>query len=710
VIKDDHSARSARAAERRLGLRTLLLTLTAAAALVGCVRGEEGLTGDTAGTSTPQPPGSTPPPSTPPTTTPPDNTPPPVDPNTPTTQPPATDVAAFEQTLYPLLRSTANFCVGCHGVSQIPTFAVADVTTAYNVITTQQKVNLTNPDLSRIYLRPAVDRHNCGGNTTCDRVAADFLAAIQDWAAIRPAAPPPTTMTQAIKSSATSFASGSAGNGRADANVVALFQFDEGAGATTTDANRAITLNITGMEWVQGGLKNVSGKAQASPTDSRKLFDAVSPAGQFSVEAWLIPDNLTQDGPARIVSYSTSTSVRNFMIGQAAGDYRGRVRSSISNANGDPALDGAAPDVTTQLQHVVLTFDPATGRKLYVNGQVSAQENAPATLGWTNDQLFVLGNEVTNDRLWKGVFELVAIHKKALSSAEVQQNFAAGPGGFVTLSFDVTSAVGTTARVDLLAAPVDAASYVFAKPTFVGPAGTRVKNIRIAVNDTVPVAAQTFRRIDTTVLASGTELSRLGAVVPAAMGPAMDKFHLEFEMLGTKMGLAETVPPSSPPLPPADVPEPALGIRSFSKMNETMASLTGVSIGTAAVQTLYADVRDSLPASDALGAFGSSQQTAIQRLAVAYCGAITTNTTACGNFFGACTIAASAKNTIADTVYDKLFGTNLANQPDKAGVRTELVDVMNDLGCTNGCTGATAQTALQATCAATLSSAAVTIN
>ena len=83
------------------------------------------------------------------------------------------------------------------------------------------------------------------------------------------------------------------------------------------------------------------------------------------------------------------------------------MRSSVSNTNGDPALDGATPDVATSLQHVVLTFDPAVGRKLYVNGAVSAQETAPATLAWTNDQLFVIGNEVTNDRLWKGTFELV---------------------------------------------------------------------------------------------------------------------------------------------------------------------------------------------------------------------------------------------------------------------------------------------------------------
>jgi len=108
--------------------------------------------------------------------------------------------------------------------------------------------------------------------------------------------------------------------------------------------------------------------------------------------------------------------------------------------------------------------------------------------------------------------------------------------------------------------------------------------------------------------------------------------------------------------------------------------------------------------------FGSSQQVAIQRLATLYCGQVVGNATTCSDFFGACTIAVAGKTQIADRIYDRLIGTNLANQPDRAGATAELVDVMNDLGCTNGCTGATAATALQATCAAALSSAAVTVN
>ena len=95
-------------------------------------------------------------------TTPPDDTvPPPVDPDPPIVPPPTSDVQAFELFLHPVLVDANNFCVGCHGVATIPAFAVADVQAAYNTVVSQQKVDLNNPMNSRLFLRPAVDRHNC---------------------------------------------------------------------------------------------------------------------------------------------------------------------------------------------------------------------------------------------------------------------------------------------------------------------------------------------------------------------------------------------------------------------------------------------------------------------------------------------------------------------------------------------------------------------
>jgi len=634
----------------------------------------------------------------------------------PTPPPPsATDQEIFEARLYPLLVNPLNFCAGCHGMAQDPTFAVADPTIAYNALVSQQKVNLINPGLSRIYLRPQDDRHNCGGVTSCDRVAADFLAAIQEWSDLAIAEPPPGGSTR-VASSTSNFALTTDGDAaRADENAIALFNFSEGTGNVTMDtsgAGAAIALQIEGMEWVDGGgLRNVSGKAQASAADSRKLFDMIAPGNEYSVEAWVIPNNTAQDGPARIVSYSLDTAVRNFTMGQNAIYYQLRNRSAATGVNGTPALEALDPQTDTLLQHVIMTFDAASGRKVYVNGQLSIEENNGDALDWLDNQILVIGNEVTNNRLWQGVFKLVAVHNKALTVAEIQQNFDAGVGNVVTMRFDVSSVVGQTAYIDMQAAQLDATGYLFAEPVFISSAtGIAVKNIRIGVNGGVPVAAQPFRRIDTVVTQSGMQLSPLGAVIPVELGADDDQFHLEFEVLGNQFGFAELVPPSSPPGPVADVPEPDLGLRTFSQINDTMSSLTGIDANQAVILASYTELRDSLPSTPELLSFGAAQQIAIQRLATTYCGAVVNDAGNCDNFFGACAIDANAKDQVATVLYDRFIGDNLANQPDRADVATEIVRTIDDLDCAGGCSGATAQTALQASCTAILSSGAVTVN
>jgi len=140
----------------------------------------------------------------------------------------------------------------------------------------------------------------------------------------------------------------------------------------------------------------------------------------------------------------------------------------------------------------------------------------------------------------------------------------------------------------------------------------------------------------------------------------------------------------------------------------------GVSQGNGNVRDRYDELRNSLPpTSDVLG-FGSAQQIAIQRLATTYCGVVvgTSNNSRCRNFFNDdnCAIAAGEKDAIAGTVYDKIIGNNLANQPARAAVTTEFVSMMNDLNCVNGCNDARGREVLQAVCAAALASSAVTLN
>jgi len=475
----------------------------------------------------------------------------------------------------------------------------------------------------------------------------------------------------------------------------------------------AIALQIQGMEWVEGGgLRNVSGKAEASEADSRKLFEMITPANAYTVEAWIIADNNAQDGPARIVSYSQDTAVRNFTMGQNAIYYQLRNRSLATGANGTPALEALDPQVNTDLTHVAMTFDGTTGRKVYINGQLSIEEDAANdTLDWLDNQVLVLGNEVTNDRLWQGVLRLVAIHNKALTDIEVRQNFDAGAGNLLSMRFDVSSAVGQEAYIDMQVSQLDANGYLFARPTFVSAAtGVAVKNIRIGVNGGTPVAAQPFRRVDTVVLQTDTELSPQGAIIPVELGPESDQFHLEFEVLGNLQGFAESPAPSAPPLPVPDAPEPEFGMRTFSQLNDTMATLTGINPNQNEVLATYSEVEGSLPATSDLLAFGPAQQIAIQRLATSYCGAVVNDNASCNGFFGSCSVDGNAKDQVAMTLYDQLIGDNIANQPDRAAVTTEVVRMIDDLGCANGCAGAEAQVVLQASCAAVLSSAAVTVN
>ena len=646
----------------------------------------------------------------------------PIDPGNGGNNPPQVDEQAlFAATLHPVLVNPNYTCVLCHNgtnIQAIP-FAVADVSNSYTTVIGQSIVNLAATAQSTVYQRPLTN-HNCGG--LCQTIADDVLQAINAWAA-QSANAGGNNNGNIVASATTNFSQLVNGSvPRADANQITLFSFSEGTGNTTVGTSNVgadMVLNLEGTEWVaEGGLRNIDGKAQASLADSQKLFNLLSGGNQFSIEAWIIPDALNQTGPARIVSYSINTQRRNFTLGQTNTQYVSRVQTLQTGPNGsNPELRTGDDVLSTELTHVVMTYDNmAGGRKIYVNGQLAAEETIAADmLNWQDDNLFILGNEATNNRLWRGTYKMVAIHNTALNGAQVAQNFEAGSDSAVTsLRFDVANVLGAPGYIEMQAYELDPDAYVFARPTLVTDVtGVRVKNMRIAVNNNVPTAMQVFRRVDMMVDQSGQEISPLGALIPSDLGMAADQISLQFEVLGNQTGSAEMIGPASPPIDPVDVSEPDVGVRTFSQVHDTFAAITGISQRDRDVRDRYNDIRDQLPPSaDALG-FGGAQQIAIQRLATTYCGEITNSNTRCRNFFniGACQVDnAGAKDAIAGTVIDKTAGLNLANQPDRTASIAALVGVMDANNCANGCNDAAGRQVLQAVCAAGLASSAVTIN
>ncbi|HEY2419094.1 MAG TPA: LamG domain-containing protein, partial [Steroidobacteraceae bacterium] len=357
------------------------------------------------------------------------------------------DPTAFQNTVYPLLHT---YCKGCHNpnsaTAQQPYFASDVPQEAY--LAAQPKMSLAtaiaNPDTapyqdqSRFYERLANESHHCwGAPPDCANSSMLMHEAIRAFAlGITPTQVDPSL----IVSNALALTDGiiAAGGSRYEANLVAKYMFQTGQGSTaydtsgvTPEADLSLSGNVT---WVGGWGINIGagGKAQASTSASAKFAGMIQPSGEYTIETWVAPADVTQTN-AWILSYSGSNTTRNMTLGQAAMQYEGFARSSTTSTAGMPALltttNGGA--VQAALQHVVLTYDPVNGQKLYVNGVYTGDPDPSkgGTLAnWDGTFALVLGNETTGQRQWKGVIKFAAVHNRALTAAQIQQNFAAGVG------------------------------------------------------------------------------------------------------------------------------------------------------------------------------------------------------------------------------------------------------------------------------------------
>jgi hypothetical protein len=248
---------------------------------------------------------------------------------------------------------------------------------------------VTTPNRSRLVRRLAADFHYCWSD--CALNGMEMEAAIAAWAeTLALAAPPPGSggtpggggAVDLISSETLQLGDGEEDLGaeRYRANLIAFYDFKEGTGAIAHDTSGvapAMDLTLTGASWMSNyGIQIETGKASATRLASKKLYDLIanveSGTQQYSVEAWVIPANTTQEGPARIITYSGNSGTRNFHLGQTLYSYDFRNRSVLPaiNDNGNPALVtyDVDRDLQATLQHVVITYDQYRGRRIFVDG------------------------------------------------------------------------------------------------------------------------------------------------------------------------------------------------------------------------------------------------------------------------------------------------------------------------------------------------------
>lgn len=667
----------------------------------------------------------------------------------------AEQVTAFEATVYPIVD---QYCEDCHGGSGpgAPQIAHPDVATAWSAVVDSQKVNFSDPSASRLVRRLAVDFHFCWSD--CSSNASEMLAAIVAWQDAIEAAGGTTggVDVNGLQSDTRMMSNGTeeVGAERFDDGIIARWDFKEQTGNMAMDTSGvapAMDLTLEGPTLMSAyGIEIGEGRAIASAVASRKLYDRIadqrSGSQAYTVETWIANLNTTQDGPARIVSYSANSGSRNFMLGQLQYQYvvRNRAYTEESNGNGGPDLETYDVDQDAQatLQHVVITYDQLSGRKIYVDG-VWTEDEDPIDAGrlwnWSPNHRLVMGNDVSNDRPWLGQIRFVAIYDRPLNAAAIKQNYDAGIGRRITLSFDVSEWTGGNSRIEFSVTELDGYSYLFCAPTFVTDVASpiRIQNMRISLNGIIPVAGQGFVNMNALVTGSRTLLSRQCTIVGGLVDADTDVFQIHFEQLGI---FQDPVTPPTPPTPGVEnfgEPQPALGVRNFDRVNASMAALTTVSPQNGSVESTYEELVQQLPSGPDLRSFVSANQVGVAKLGVEYCDVLVGDENAGSQtlrnqfFNGAgsfgwnqppATAFANPVNVdmITDPLLDKIVGAGLrgmvGGQPARDQVEALLDQLIVDLSATCGgggqpaCDGTYTKSIVKGLCTAVVSSGAVHIH
>lgn len=663
-----------------------------------------------------------------------------VDSTTESEAPGVDGVAAFTDNVHPLLETHCGECHAGAGPGT-PHIAHGDPSTAYRAVVNNQKVNLAAPANSRLVRRLSADFHHCWSD--CDGDAAQMEAAIVAWAEAVNFATGTTQSEGAIESVTASLAEGfeDQGDERYDGTLIALWEFKEGSGQTAFDTSgvgQPLHLSLQGeVRWLSSyGIEVREGSARGTRSASKKLYDRIAdPSGgtqQYSVEAWVVPASVDLEGPARIASYSDGTGRRNFTLGQVlySYDFRNRSLAAEIDSNGTPSLQtyDVDRDLQPTLQHTVMTYDQFRGRRIYVNGRWTddVDEQGPGRLwNWDDNQIFILGNETSDNRPWLGQLRLVAVYDHALTEEQILQNFNAGVGKRLVLRFDVSDWTGSGGYIEFVVSELDDYSYLFCEPTLVtpNPNGVRVANLRILVNGQIAVSGQAFNTIDAIVTQTRQRLSNQCSVISKDQGATLDQFAVDFEYLGRWENPIVFEIPEVPPDDSIADPLPVEGLRDFARINDTMASLTGVDPNDPEVADTFFELQQQLPPGYDLRAFSSSQQVGIAKLALEYCDALVETPGVRQAFFGpdfdfdAAVPTAFAdqtrRNWIIDPLVDGMVGISLASQPGPAELQPVLDGLIDEL--TAGCDATTCgpdrtRAVVKASCAAVLSSAAISVH
>ena len=703
------------------------------------------------------------------------------------------DPDLFEAEIYnPIL---SQFCSDCHREDgpvrqQQPYFASTDINIAYD--NAKSRISLSNPGSSRFVERMFPDLHNCwdtGSGVNCTQSRDAMLAAINAY--IAGLGTPDMVDPGLLISKAMFFPGGdndpndaqpATTQGRFETNAIAKYEFqqlDENDDTRVVDLalqSPQLDLTLTGdAEFIPnvgvrfGGNGGTNGKAQGTSANSRKLYNLITLTNEYSIEAWVVPNNVTQDNTRRIISYSGGTTERNFTLGQTLYNYDSLNRTTAATSSQNGATLFSTPDddevLQASLQHVVLSFDPINGRRIYVNGELATtdvdDQIGSGLSNWNPDYVLVVGNETSGvDTDWSGTIRMLAIHNRVMSEQQILANFDVGVGQRFYIPFSISHLLPgvNDAYIVFEVERFDAYSYLFNKPFFTVlqsgaqlPSDIQIRGLRIGLNGREAPSGQAYAKIDITItnadyqnsannwlylsdvtLNPGDQgLNVEGTIIPVektAAGEA-DEFFLSFDSIAAQSStitrdLGGPCPDvnSSPcdlvSLATLSYEQSDIGIKNFYEINEMYSRITGVAKNNGNIGAKFNQLRRQLPSREDPVAFATSNQMGIAQYAAAYCEELVSNPTLRGNMWPS-VVFSNPLNTQRDEILLPLLekltahgingGAHLTTQADPADVATDIDTLLAALSTAQPGGNQDTSAAAIAVCTGVLSSAIATV-
>ncbi|MEQ1747426.1 MAG: LamG-like jellyroll fold domain-containing protein, partial [Saprospiraceae bacterium] len=241
---------------------------------------------------------------------------------------------------------------------------------------------------------------------------------------------------------------------RINRGIQALYTFEENSGQTINDVSgtgetlHAAIPDPKKVAWENGCLKLTEPTVLTTSGPASRLAAAVQATNEITVEAWIRPAAVNVPGLARILTISPGPEARNVTLAQHGGTFHFHLRTTTTNDNAsNKALAGGVAEAG-KLTHLVCARGADGHMRLYVNGAEVANRHVDGNCSnWAANFRLSLGNETdpsSPDRAWLGELHLVALYNRALSLAEIRQNFNFG----ANLNLPPTVSAGADAVVN----------------------------------------------------------------------------------------------------------------------------------------------------------------------------------------------------------------------------------------------------------------------